>query len=61
MKCGDDSEISDMVKSGVGLWVSYKDKSLLHLYHIETKQQLQEINVSSAVERVTTGNDNGRN
>ncbi|XP_033763685.1 rho guanine nucleotide exchange factor 10-like [Pecten maximus] len=49
------SEISEMVRSGVGLWVSYKDQSRVCLFHIETKENLQEVNVKGAVERMVSG------
>ncbi|XP_069119605.1 rho guanine nucleotide exchange factor 10-like isoform X2 [Argopecten irradians] len=48
------SEISEMVRSGVGLWVSYKDQSRVCLFHIETKENLQEVNVKGAVERMVS-------
>ena len=47
--------ISAMVRSGCGLWMSFKDKSYVRLYHIETKEHLQEINIGSTVDQMMSG------
>ncbi|XP_078337280.1 uncharacterized protein LOC111137059 isoform X3 [Crassostrea virginica] len=50
--CDGGAVISAMVRSGCGLWMSFKDKSYVRLYHIETKEHLQEINIGSTVDRM---------
>ncbi|XP_061162853.1 uncharacterized protein LOC133172061 [Saccostrea echinata] len=50
--CDGDAVISEMVRSGCGLWMSFKDKSYVRLYHIETRENLQEINIGSTVDRM---------
>ncbi|XP_056013747.1 uncharacterized protein LOC125646134 isoform X6 [Ostrea edulis] len=50
--CDGDAVISEMVRSGCGLWMSFKDKSYVRLYHLETKENLQEINIGSTVDRM---------
>ncbi|XP_013394139.1 uncharacterized protein LOC106161669 [Lingula anatina] len=40
-----------MVQSGCGFWISFKEESLIRLYHVETFQHLQDINIASAVTR----------
>ncbi|XP_062618694.1 rho guanine nucleotide exchange factor 10-like isoform X2 [Saccostrea cucullata] len=50
--CDGGAVISEMVRSGCGLWMSFKDKSYVRLYHIETKENLQEINIGSTVDRM---------
>lgn len=52
-KLSGSGEVEHIVPTGVGLWVSYKDSSIIHLYHIETLDLLQEINISSAGTRVS--------
>ncbi|XP_074654119.1 rho guanine nucleotide exchange factor 10-like isoform X2 [Tubulanus polymorphus] len=41
--------ITHTVRAGVGLWVAFKNKAVLHLYHIETFRLLKDINIASAV------------
>lgn len=53
--CDGDAVISEMVRSGCGLWMSFKDKSYVRLYHLETKENLQEINIGSTVDRMMSG------
>jgi len=43
------SHIQCMVKAGVGLMVSLRERSVIQLYHIETLEYLQDVNVASAV------------
>lgn len=52
LMCDGEAVIADMVRSGCGLWMSFKDKSYVRLYHIETKENLQEINIGSTVDRM---------
>ncbi|KAL5015085.1 hypothetical protein ScPMuIL_009355 [Solemya velum] len=58
LKCNTDDEakILAMVRSGVGLFISYEDKSVVRLYHLESKEPLQEINIASSVERIVVKN-----
>ncbi|XP_076085597.1 rho guanine nucleotide exchange factor 10-like protein [Mytilus galloprovincialis] len=56
MSCKDGGDISHMVRSGVGLWISHKGSSSIHLYHIETKKQIQEINVAQSVNVLVQAN-----
>ncbi|XP_064610358.1 rho guanine nucleotide exchange factor 10-like protein [Liolophura sinensis] len=51
----DDVVIGHVTRAGVGLWVSYEDQPLIHVYHLETLNQLQDVNVSSAVQKALTG------
>ena len=44
-----------MVKAGVGLLVSLRDRSVIQFYHLETLQYLQDINVASAVTLTLNG------
>ncbi|XP_067659618.1 rho guanine nucleotide exchange factor 10-like protein [Haliotis asinina] len=44
--------IHEFTTSGVGIWVSFKDSAKLRLYHMETLENLQEINIASAVNRL---------
>lgn len=43
-----------MAHSGVGLWISLKNSSVICLYHTETFKHLQDINIASNVLRVTS-------
>lgn len=43
-----------MAHSGIGLWVSLKNSSVICLYHTETFKHLQDINIASNVLRVTS-------
>ncbi|XP_052082566.1 rho guanine nucleotide exchange factor 10-like isoform X2 [Mytilus californianus] len=56
MTCKDGGDIAHMVRSGVGLWISHKGSSSIHLYHIETKKQMQEINVAQSVNILVQAN-----
>ena len=44
-----------MVRCGVGLMVSLRDRAVIQLYHLETFEYLQDINVASAVTRTLNG------
>jgi len=44
-----------MVKAGVGLMVSLRERSVIQLHHLETLEYLQDINVASAVTRTLDG------
>jgi len=49
------SHIECMVKAGVGLMVSLRERSVIQLYHLETLEYLQDINVASAVTLTLNG------
>jgi len=49
------AHIECMVKAGVGLMVSLREHSVIHLYHLETLEYLQDINVASAVTLTLSG------
>jgi len=44
-----------MVKAGVGLMVSLRERSVVQLYHLETLEYLQDINIASAVTLTLSG------
>ena len=44
-----------MVKAGVGLMVSLRERSVIQLYHLETLEYLQDINVASAITLTLNG------
>lgn len=46
--------VNVMAHSGIGLWVSHKNSSIICLYHTETFKHLQDINIASNVLRVTS-------
>ena len=52
------SHIECMVKAGVGLMVSLTERSVIQLYHLETFEYLQDINVASAIARTLNGKIN---
>lgn len=43
-----------MAHSGIGLWISLRNSSIICLYHTETFKHLQDINIASKVTRVTS-------
>ncbi|XP_059179092.1 rho guanine nucleotide exchange factor 10-like protein [Physella acuta] len=50
---GDEQKpIEIVVKSGVGIWVSFKDSSVIKLFHIETMESIQELSVGNFVNRI---------
>lgn len=46
--------VQHMAHSGIGLWVSLKNSSVICLYHTETFKHLQDINIATNVLRVTS-------
>ncbi|XP_070560922.1 rho guanine nucleotide exchange factor 10-like isoform X2 [Ptychodera flava] len=44
-----------MVRAGVGVWVSMKNKATIRLFHTETQQYLQEINIAAPIGRMFQG------
>jgi len=53
MECA--SHIQCMVRCGVGLMVSLSERAIIQLYHLETLEYLQDINVASAITRTLNG------
>lgn len=51
---GNNLSVNLMAHSGIGLWVSLKNSSIICLYHTETFKHLQDINIASNVLRVTS-------
>lgn len=51
---GANLSVNLMAHSGIGLWVSLKNSSIICLYHTETFKYLQDINIASNVLRVTS-------
>lgn len=51
---GSNLSVNLMAHSGIGLWVSLKNSSIICLYHTETFKHLQDINIASNVLRVTS-------
>ncbi|ESO89956.1 hypothetical protein LOTGIDRAFT_234067 [Lottia gigantea] len=47
-----DIHIDDIVRAGVGIWVSFKNRPYIKLFHIETLELLQEINIASPITRI---------
>ncbi|XP_055551577.1 uncharacterized protein LOC129733952 isoform X2 [Wyeomyia smithii] len=52
------SNINLLAHSGIGLWISLKNSSIICLYHTETFKHLQDINIASNVLRVTSSHQN---
>ena len=51
----EDGAIECVVKAGVGLLVSFQLKSVIRVYHLETFDHLQDINIASAVHQLLEG------
>jgi hypothetical protein len=51
----DDAHIKFMVRAGVGLFISFTKIAVIQLYHMETFDHLQDINVASSVARSISG------
>lgn len=47
--------VSHMVQSGGGVWMAFRRSSSIHLFHTETLEQLQEVNVSARTSSVSSG------
>ncbi|XP_064642020.1 rho guanine nucleotide exchange factor 10-like protein isoform X2 [Lineus longissimus] len=54
----DDVHIKFMVRAGVGLFISFSKIAVIQLYHMETLDHLQDINVASSVARSKSGPTN---
>ncbi|XP_039226082.1 rho guanine nucleotide exchange factor 10 isoform X2 [Drosophila yakuba] len=48
---GATQQVNLMAHSGIGLWISLKNSTMLCLYHTETFKHLQDINIASSVLR----------
>ncbi|XP_034471687.1 rho guanine nucleotide exchange factor 10-like protein [Drosophila innubila] len=48
---GANQQVNLMAHSGIGLWISLKNSTMLCLYHTETFKHLQDINIASSVLR----------
>jgi len=49
------AQIECMARCGVGLMLALRDRAVIQLYHIETLDYLQDINVASAITRALHG------
>ena len=47
--------VQHMVVAGVGVWISFHTLDIIRLFHTETLQVLQDINVASPIGRMVTG------
>ncbi|XP_052437158.1 rho guanine nucleotide exchange factor 10-like isoform X7 [Carassius gibelio] len=47
--------VSHMVVAGVGIWISFSTGSTLRLFHTETLDHLQDINIATAVNNILPG------
>ncbi|XP_034550666.1 rho guanine nucleotide exchange factor 10-like protein isoform X2 [Notolabrus celidotus] len=47
--------VSHMVRSGGGVWMAFSRGSSIHLFHTETLEPLQEVNISTRTAHLTTG------
>uniref|UniRef100_A0A671MGQ0 Rho guanine nucleotide exchange factor 10-like n=1 Tax=Sinocyclocheilus anshuiensis TaxID=1608454 RepID=A0A671MGQ0_9TELE len=47
--------VSHMVVAGVGIWISFSTGSTLRLFHTETLDHLQDINITTAVNNILPG------
>ncbi|XP_039460846.1 rho guanine nucleotide exchange factor 10-like protein isoform X3 [Oreochromis aureus] len=50
-----DFSVSYMVHSGGGVWMAFTKGSSIHLFHTETLQQLQEVNISTRTNYLSPG------
>lgn len=47
--------VTHMLWSGAGVWMAFTHSCSLHLFHTETLEHLQEVNISSCTARMETG------
>ncbi|XP_044068728.1 rho guanine nucleotide exchange factor 10-like protein isoform X2 [Siniperca chuatsi] len=47
--------VSHMVRSGGGVWMAFTQGSSIHLFHTETLEPLQEVNISTRTTHLTPG------
>lgn len=48
--------VSHMVVAGVGIWIAFSSGSTLRLFHTETLEHLQDINIATTVNNILPGN-----
>ncbi|KAM6973165.1 rho guanine nucleotide exchange factor 10 [Aplochiton taeniatus] len=48
--------VSHMVVAGVGIWIAFSSGSALRLFHTETLEHLQDINIATPVHNILAGN-----
>ncbi|KAJ7988903.1 hypothetical protein DPEC_G00314010 [Dallia pectoralis] len=48
--------VSHMVVAGVGIWIAFSSGSTLRLFHTETLEHLQDINIATPVHNMLAGN-----
>uniref|UniRef100_A0A3Q3Q925 Rho guanine nucleotide exchange factor 10 n=1 Tax=Monopterus albus TaxID=43700 RepID=A0A3Q3Q925_MONAL len=48
--------VSHMVVAGVGIWIAFSSGSTLRLFHTETLEHLQDINIATPVHSILAGN-----
>uniref|UniRef100_A0A4W5JSA8 Rho guanine nucleotide exchange factor 10 n=1 Tax=Hucho hucho TaxID=62062 RepID=A0A4W5JSA8_9TELE len=48
--------VSHMVVAGVGIWIAFSSGSTLRLFHTETLEPLQDINIATPVHNILAGN-----
>ncbi|XP_028251655.1 rho guanine nucleotide exchange factor 10 isoform X2 [Parambassis ranga] len=48
--------VSHMVVAGVGIWIAFSTGSTLRLFHTETLEHLQDINIATPVHNILPGN-----
>ncbi|KAM9707401.1 rho guanine nucleotide exchange factor 10 isoform 2-T3 [Menidia menidia] len=48
--------VSHMVVAGVGIWIAFSSGSSLRLFHTETLEHLQDINIATPVNNILPGN-----
>uniref|UniRef100_A0AAX7UV41 Rho guanine nucleotide exchange factor 10 n=1 Tax=Astatotilapia calliptera TaxID=8154 RepID=A0AAX7UV41_ASTCA len=48
--------VSHMVVAGVGIWIAFSSGSTLRLFHTETLEHLQDINIATPVHSILPGN-----
>ncbi|XP_067224058.1 rho guanine nucleotide exchange factor 10 isoform X5 [Chanodichthys erythropterus] len=51
--------VSHMVVAGVGIWISFSSGSTLRLFHTETLDHLQDINIATAVNNILSEGQTG--
>ncbi|KAI1895821.1 hypothetical protein AGOR_G00110710 [Albula goreensis] len=47
--------VSHMVVAGVGIWIAFSSRSTLRLFHTETLEHLQDINIATPVHHMLSG------
>lgn len=47
--------VSHMVVAGVGIWIAFSSGSTLRLFHTETLEHLQDINIATPVHNILSG------